>query len=361
MSPPSGRWGPSVKDWGMATPIPAGRVEATRRRLAELRDRIDRLRAGEASTGMDVERARSAAREQRVAATEAYLRLLRTRAWAASRARAVTGLDLSPSISPEHQELARLVEQNRRLRDALVAIQTYSAPSGPDTSEDRRRSVWEALVDECRSEDWRSWALAVCVVATRLPAVRGAALTLYDQHQVAYPLAASDRWTRDVDDIHQIVGEGPALQVGDTRPVLVVDNIADAYSRWPGFVEAAASAGLRGLACFYVPVGVGITGSLTLYRTVAQPHSETYARDAALLAEVAASAVLADVDALNDDPDRVYPDEYQNVNIAAGMLSIRLTISVAEAYLRIRAHAYGSGRSLSDTAKSVIDGTFRQS
>ena len=357
-------WGPgrALTAHGTINPVAisvaAVRVRSARRRLADLRERMARLRAGEIPTRDDVERARAFTRAQQAATTQAYMRLMRTHASAAAHTRRMAELADPPARSREHPTGRQLVRENERLRDAIVAIQTYSAQSARIWSEEQRRSVWQALVDECRSGNWRSWAQAVCTVATQLvPGARGAALTLYDQDDVPWPMAATDRWTRNIEEVHRIVGEGPALEVSTTHRRVLVDDLTNVYARWPGFVEAASAAALRGLWSFPVPVTDTNAGSLTLYWTGTAAPDRAHQPDAALLAEVASLALLADVDALKD-LETVDPSGYDGVQIAAGMLSVRLGVSVDQAMVEMRAHAYGSGRSLEDMAQDVMGGTF---
>jgi hypothetical protein len=47
------------------------------------------------------------------------------------------------------------------------------------------------------------------------------------------------------------------------------------------------------------------------------------------------------------------------VHQAAGMVSVQLAIPVEEAMLRLRGHAFGSGRALVDIAQDVVARTLR--
>jgi hypothetical protein len=50
-----------------------------------------------------------------------------------------------------------------------------------------------------------------------------------------------------------------------------------------------------------------------------------------------------------------------DVHQASGMVSVQLGASVADALVRLRAHAYAEGRALSDVAGDVIAGRLRLS
>lgn len=330
----------------------APRVHESRQRVAQLKTRMSRLRSGEAPTKDDVEQAQRAAKEQFEAAMDAHRRLLARRASAARRRLTMQQSWRSPMVASQAKAYAAMSEEIERLRNAMAAIQ--SSDRGAVLPDERVRRVWRELIDECRSPSWHGWANALCTIATRLlPSIRGAALTLYDDCRVAHPLAATDRWTWDTELMHQIVGEGPAFEVCRTRLKVMVDHLDDVYDRWPGFVDLAAGAGVRGICAFPFELG-GLTGSLTLYRTMPGPYDVMESATGAALARVAASVLIADADAVSDVDPLAYLSDYDDVSIAAGILSVRLGISVKQARLELRARSYGGGRSLIDVAQAVI-------
>jgi AmiR/NasT family two-component response regulator len=46
---------------------------------------------------------------------------------------------------------------------------------------------------------------------------------------------------------------------------------------------------------------------------------------------------------------------FRDVNVATGMLAAQLRISLDDAFIRLRAHAFGQGRSLLAVARDVLD------
>jgi AmiR/NasT family two-component response regulator len=46
---------------------------------------------------------------------------------------------------------------------------------------------------------------------------------------------------------------------------------------------------------------------------------------------------------------------YQDVNMATGMLAAQLRISLEDAFARLRAHAFSSGRSVLDVARDLLE------
>ena len=55
-----------------------------------------------------------------------------------------------------------------------------------------------------------------------------------------------------------------------------------------------------------------------------------------------------------DDSDPLPFLQHAEVHQATGMISVQLAVPLAEALLRVRAHAYGSGRTLTDTARDIV-------
>jgi len=374
----------------------AVRLQATAVRLRELQQRIDRLTAGEPSTQDDVIRARAAAHAERLEYSRAWDRLVAAHESAANRHRAAAALfERAGRLqrADEHRAAAgsdseagsrlRLFEaaktyepyrpgrrgpgpamieeenEEERLRNAFVAIVGTRGVSGASLEPSRSRTLWRAVVDRCGEQHWRNWARAVCMVAVdALPSVRGTAVTAYDSTGTPEPMAASDGWARQVEEIHQLVGEGPAVSAQGTGLPVSVPSLSTEQARWPGYVGAAADTGLTGLWSFPLLVGGSVIGAITFYRSdEALPQAEEWT-DAWLLAGVAAIVLWADADAIergwDDDPEG-----YLRVHVAAGMISAQLAISTTEAMSRIRAHAFASGLSLGLVADAIVDRVLR--
>jgi hypothetical protein len=368
----------------------AVRARTTARRLELIRERLERLQAGEAPTPADVLRARDLAAAERSEQARARERLLLARLSAADRHReaashferagqperaddqrraaveadgaarlmfedSIGGSHALPLPTNNQQSSERLSPEQARLRRAFVAILAARTGGGEaDWSRERRQQVWEALVDQCAAESWRSWADAVCRVATAmLPSARGAAVTGYDTHGTPEPLAASDAWTQKVEEIHQLLGEGPAVSAHNSREPIVVTDLAADHARWPGYVTAAAGTGLRSLWALPLLLDGVSLGSLTFYRTDSGRPKPQEWLDAAIVAEVASTALLGDVEALESG---AYDGLANPVHVATGVLAVRLGIETEEALSRIRAHAFSSGHSMANVANAILDG-----
>jgi AmiR/NasT family two-component response regulator len=104
-------------------------------------------------------------------------------------------------------------------------------------------------------------------------------------------------------------------------------------------------------------------GALNLYRDQPGPLTDDQHADALVLSEVIAKWVLdAQAAAPAGTVAAVLEEEsdfHFVVQNAAGMVAIQLGISVTEAHLRLRAHAFKEGRLVRDVAQDVVDRQLR--
>ena len=144
----------------------------------------------------------------------------------------------------------------------------------------------------------------------------------------------------------------------EDRPVLEPDLAAPATLRWVAFAAPAIAAGVCAVFGFPLRVGAVRLGALNLYRDRPGPLTDDQHADALVLAEVAAAWVLA-VQA-GAPPGELAIELAAGasppvvVHQAAGMIAVQLGVSVAQALVRLRAHAFATGRPLADAAGDVV-------
>ncbi len=156
------------------------------------------------------------------------------------------------------------------------------------------------------------------------------------------------------------LGEGPGLDaIGAGVPVLVPD-LAAALGRWPAFASAAAGLGVRAVFAFPLRIGVISVGSLLAHRAVPGPLSQGRMIDALALTDAVTLVLLhrqsADINPADRAPTGwARPVTYRaEVHQATGIISVQLGVGLAEALVRLRAHAWGSGQLLADVAADVV-------
>lgn len=173
-------------------------------------------------------------------------------------------------------------------------------------------------------------------------------------------LAATDEQARQLEELQFTYGEGPCVEASDRgRPVLEPDLVGAGSGRWPRFGAAVLDAGVHAVFAFPLRVGAIRVGVLDLYRNTPGSLTAPELADAAAFAEAATVVVLHLQDEIDNDGAHsalVGPiDSQAEVHQATGMITIQLGISLAEALLRLRAHAYASGRTVSAVAADVVN------
>jgi hypothetical protein len=198
-------------------------------------------------------------------------------------------------------------------------------------------------------------ARALCAACVHvLSGVDAAALTLRGSARAEEMVGASDEWAARLEELQYTLGEGPGVAAfRDATPVLVADLGVDGV-RWPGFDVAAAAVGLGAMFAFPLQVGGIKLGTLDLYRRRPGGLTAGALADAATLADLATYALLEQNERADDDQLRMTLS-YQDVNMATGMLAAQLRISLEDAFARLRAHAFSSGRSVLEVARDLLE------
>ncbi|MEV4049783.1 ANTAR domain-containing protein [Amycolatopsis sp. NPDC049688] len=218
--------------------------------------------------------------------------------------------------------------------------------------DDRRRERLWRLVSE-RAPAGSGWAGVVCAVAVAEAGVDGAAITVRTDSRVQDLAAATGGWVAVLEELQYTVGEGPGVEAfTNGTPVLVGDLDADG-DRWPGLLDSALAAGAAAIFAFPLQAGAIRIGTLDLYRRRPGDLAADELADAALLAEMATTALLADsAGAPAGGPEAA--GFYDDVNIATGMLATELQVSLEDALLRLRAHAFSHQLPLTEVARAVV-------
>jgi ANTAR domain-containing protein/GAF domain-containing protein len=227
---------------------------------------------------------------------------------------------------------------------------------------ERTIRVWEWIAAAHEGDGPVSVA-TVCRAAVRRLAVDGASVTAIGGPIAREPLFASDQLSARLEELQFTTGEGPASE--DFRlgsPVLIPD-LESAANRWPGFVSAAVAAGARAIFALPLQAGAVRVGVLTLYR--AQPGSlaPQELADLLALADVALHLILDAAAGITSLPEyrplAGLSDSRAEIYQAIGMVSVQLGVSLEEAFVRLRAHAFASSAALADVADDVVTRLLR--
>ncbi|HEV2783077.1 MAG TPA: GAF and ANTAR domain-containing protein [Actinophytocola sp.] len=176
-------------------------------------------------------------------------------------------------------------------------------------------------------------------------------------------LAATDGRARHLEELQFALGEGPCVEASRSgRPVLQPDLLATGPARWPGFAAAALDARISAIFAFPLQVGAIRVGVLDLYRDTPGQLETAELADALAFADAATVVVLhlQDTDGSGGHPALAGPiDSRAEIHQATGMIAVQLGVGLAEALLRLRAHAYAGGRPVADVAADVVNRRLR--
>jgi hypothetical protein len=204
----------------------------------------------------------------------------------------------------------------------------------------------------------------LCQVCADITESSGAGIMLFDNGLSRGSLCATDAVSGLIEDLQFTLGEGPCIDASrDGRPVLEPDLAEPATTRWVAFGPPAVAAGVRAVFGFPVRVGAVGIGALNLYRDRPGPLTDDQYADALVLADVAAEFILlvqaeASPGELAAELESGASFHYV-VHQASGMVSAQLEVSVEQALVRLRAHAFLTGIPLTDVARNVVDRTLR--
>ncbi len=95
-----------------------------------------------------------------------------------------------------------------------------------------------------------------------------------------------------LDDAQFTLGQGPGLDAVAAGTSVLVSDLADAASRWPGFVPAAQDLGVHAIFVFPLRIGAIIAGVLTAHRASPGPLAGGQLADALALADAVTVLLL---------------------------------------------------------------------
>lgn len=231
---------------------------------------------------------------------------------------------------------------------------------GPERAR-RVRSVvdLEPLVPEGRAG--RAGELGrLCAALVRVTPAGGAGMTVLVDGAPPMVVAFAGRHAEQLEELQLTVGEGPCVDAARLRrPVFEADLVGAGARRWPAYGPAAQALDVEAVFAFPLQVGAACAGVLDVYRAEPGSLPREAVLDAFAFADLALAILLEDQqDAVDRSPDHDV-DGLPTPAIlyqAQGMVMIQLGGTLAEAMVRIRAHAYAQDRRLNDIADDITSG-----
>jgi hypothetical protein len=204
----------------------------------------------------------------------------------------------------------------------------------------------------------------VCVAAVVLLTLRGAGLSLMVDGELRGTAGVSDPGIAAVQELQLTLGEGPCIDAWTSRAPVLESDLADpAVVRWPAFAQAGVDAGVLAVFAFPLALGAIRIGVLVLYRDRSSVLSADELAYSLVLADVATHMVLglqagAPAGELHELLARE-PPHWAEIHQATGMVSVQLGVSLDEAFVRLRAHAFAEGLPLRAVAGEIVTRRLR--
>lgn len=202
-------------------------------------------------------------------------------------------------------------------------------------------------------------ATRLAQVCASVTGATGAGLMLMSGDVPRGSVATTDDVSTLIEELQFSLGEGPCVDAFRLdMPVLEPDLADPAVPRWLAFTPPAVEAGARAIFGFPLQVGTVRLGAMNLYADQPGGLEDERHADALVMADIAAQALLimqahAPPGALATELEA--GSDFQHVvHQASGMVAAQLGVSVGQALIRLRGHAFGHDRPIRDVADDVV-------
>jgi hypothetical protein len=206
----------------------------------------------------------------------------------------------------------------------------------------------------------------LCEVAADLVAATGAGVMILADGVPQGSMCTTGGVAALIEELQYTLGEGPCIDAYRTGAAISEpDLLTPMAPRWPAFTPKVIDVGARAIFGFPVRIGAARIGALNLYRDRPGPLSDDQHADALVMADVIARSALTlqartESGSVPPEPGSdIHADIHAVVHQAAGMVSVQLEISVADALVRLRAHAFATDRPLTEVAGEVVARSLR--
>jgi hypothetical protein len=226
---------------------------------------------------------------------------------------------------------------------------------------ERRLAILARLVD---SRPASLQTRRLCDVSAEVTATTGAGIMLMFGDVSQGSLCTTNTVSALIEQLQYTLGEGPCVDAyHHERPVLEPDLAAPTEPRWLAFTGAAVEAGVRAVFGFPLQIGAARLGALSLYCDRPRALTTDQHADALVMADVATRAILL---LQAKAPPGTLAVELATgadlryvVHQAAGMVAAQLGITIGDALVRLRAHAFGNDLGLAAVAGDVVGRRLR--
>ncbi|POX37726.1 hypothetical protein C3486_26925 [Streptomyces sp. Ru73] len=182
----------------------------------------------------------------------------------------------------------------------------------------------------------------------------GLALLLAYDAGTPEPVRTHGPLTVPLEDLQLVYGQGPSVDAAQHGITVLVPDLAAASSLWTGLTPPLQSLGVEALFAFPINIGNTRLGAFSGHRRAPGGMTSQQLNGARLLADAAAHTVLRLTAWLTAENHLPFVEAHQ----ASGVLALRHGISLDQAWLRLRMHAFRHDRSLLETSRALLHDGF---
>jgi hypothetical protein len=199
-----------------------------------------------------------------------------------------------------------------------------------------------------------SLAVRLCEAGRRMLESDGAAMTFDYTGEGRLLVHATDEMSATLDDLQDVVGEGPAFDAAHTGEVVVARLGNGDESRWTLLSDRLADVGFVGtLVAVPLRAELAVLGVLSLHRR--DPDHEVDLTSANFLGVTVGTAILQDPRV--GGPDQLLSEawlERSQIHQATGMIVAQVGVRTEDAVALLRGQAFARNATLIDVARDIV-------
>lgn len=239
-----------------------------------------------------------------------------------------------------------------------------SSDNGAGDPVDRRTLVGELVAAQAVADEPISTVVLLerlCRAAAEHLGAAGVAVGLMSDSGSEGVVASADERSSLLDELQFTLGEGPSHHAFRMRrPVLISDLESSEGDAWPAYRAAALEAGVSGVFAFPLHVGAATFGVLTIHLPNAGPLDNQRLAMALTFAESGVE-ILLNADTISPDGSphpavEIALGHRAGIYQAQGWITVTLGVTLAEAMVRMRGHAFANDQSLAELAALILSG-----
>lgn len=211
-----------------------------------------------------------------------------------------------------------------------------------------------------KTDESTSLSKRICSMGREITGADGVSLSISLNHALTSE-TGSDNEFAFLDEQQFTFGEGPTFDAStSTNPVMANNFMSNKDKKtWPIFSSLANKRGIHSMTAFPLRIGNSSLGVLSAYRKKEEVISSDEYIDGIALSSFASNLLIQQY-AGDTEPniEKILGQSSQDqslIHLASGMLAEKLNISIIEALVRIRAHAYKTDLPILEVASQIVE------